>query len=246
MNFLTALILGIVQGLTEFLPVSSSAHLVLVQEKFLTGFSQPGILFDVILHLGTVGAVLFYFRKEFLKLKLNFLILLFLGTIPAALVGVFFRDSIIPLFSDVKLVGLTLLITGFLNLMTDKFQAKKQEISAFDSLMVGVAQAIAIIPGISRSGSTIFAASSRGISRSQAAFFSFTLSIPAILGASLLELINSGTNGLVNLDFYLVGFVASFISGFVSIGLVLKFLKEKHFSFFAYYCFVIGFLALII
>ena len=154
MNPVWAIILGTIQGLTEFLPISSSGHLVITQ-KLIPGFSQPGVLFDVVVHLGTLFAVLVFFRKKILSLKKQYIFLLLAGTVPVALIGFFFATPIESLFENVRLVGFALLLTGFVNLLTDKANGKTKEISFSNSFFIGLAQAVAIIPGISRSGTTI-------------------------------------------------------------------------------------------
>lgn len=245
MEIVYAVFLGILQGLTEFLPVSSSGHLVLAQ-SVIPGFTQPGITFDVILHAGTLFAVLWYFRKTILKISSRYLFLLGLGTVPAGLVGYFFQANIETLFSGTKLVGFALLVTALLNYLTDKTEAAKDKVSWKNSLIVGIAQAVAIVPGISRSGATIFAGSSVGIKAKKAAEFSFLLSVPAILGANILQFASHGVNGGLSPFFYLVGFVSAFVTGFFAIGWVIKFLLAKKFKLFALYCLVVGALALLL
>jgi undecaprenyl-diphosphatase len=173
MNLLQAAFLGLVQGLTEFLPVSSSAHLVLAQ-SFIPGFSQPGVLFDVVLHGGTLIAVLWYFRKKLLSISPKMAALLVLGTIPAGLVGVLFKDFLEGLFSSTKTLGYELIASGFVNFAIDKQQTageKNRQVSWKDSLIIGVFQAVAIIPGISRSGATILGGVLRRINKEDAAVF---------------------------------------------------------------------------
>jgi len=244
MELLWAVFLGLLQGLTEFLPVSSSGHLVLVQE-FLPGFSQPGVLFDVVLHAGTLLAILFYFRRTILKIETRYLLLLGLATIPAALVGFFFSSLIEGIFRNIKIVGLALIFTAFLNFLTDKAKVRKEETSYLKAIWIGVAQALAIVPGISRSGATIFVGTSLGIEKRKAAEFSFLLSVPAVIGANLLQFFNHGAKGVDDPVFYLIGFLAAFLSGFLAIGLVLKFLLARKFRFFALYCLFLGLLVLI-
>lgn len=244
MNLISSIFLGILQGLTEFLPVSSSGHLVIAQ-NLIPGFTQEGVLFDVILHAGTVLAVLYYFRKILLKLTSKYLLLLIIGTIPAGLIGVLLGSSIEKLFNGVYLVGFALLFTAVLNFLTDKAKTGSKEISIKKSLLIGVAQALAIIPGISRSGSTIFAGTSLGIKRKEAAQFSFLLSVPAIVGANAVQFLKYGFSGTENIIFYIAGFSAAFISGVIAINFVLKFLLGGKFKLFAYYCVVLGISVLI-
>lgn len=170
MNVLSAAILGVVQGLTEFLPVSSSGHLVLAQ-SLIPGFKQPGIVFDVILHLGTLLAVLYYFRSKILKISLKYLVFLAVGTIPAVIVGFLFKKQLEGLFDSLKYVGFALIVSGLINLFTHKAQIGKSLLDYKKSFLIGIAQAVAIIPGISRSGSTIFAGIKQGIKPEEAVEF---------------------------------------------------------------------------
>jgi undecaprenyl-diphosphatase len=243
MNILEALLLGLLQGLTEFLPVSSSGHLVIVQQ-LLPNFSQPGLIFDTVIHAGTTLAVLFYFREKILKISREYILLLIIGTIPAVIVGVLFSDFIEGLFNSVIVVGVALIITAVLNYFTDKADARREKIGRIDALIVGVFQSIAIVPGISRSGSTIFAGTSMGLTRSKAAEFSFLMSVPAIIGANFWEIYKHGINGGLSVWIYTVGFLAAFISGIFAIGIVLRALGGKNFKFFALYCAIIGLVSL--
>lgn len=244
MELFWAAFLGFLQGLTEFLPVSSSGHLVLAQE-FMPGFSQPGVLFDVVLHAGTLLAIVFYFRRTILKIKPRYLLLLGLATIPAALVGFFFSSAIEGFFKNVELVGLALIFTALLNFLTDKTKTRKKSPSYLEAFWIGIGQALAIIPGISRSGTTIFTGTTLGLEKKKAAEFSFLLSIPAVIGANFLQFFNHGVKGIDDLGFYTVGFLAAFFSGILAIDLVLKFLLAKKFRLFALYCLLLGLLVLI-
>lgn len=241
MNFFWSIILGAVQGFTEFLPVSSSGHLVIVQ-KFIPGFSQPGVFFDVVLHLATLCAVLVYFRKRLLSLTFNYYILLLIGTIPAVVIGFLFQDQLEAMFGNYKMVAIELIISGILNILIDRAREVKKVISNSDSFIIGIAQAIAIIPGISRSGATIFAGGRLGIKREEIAEFSFLLSIPAILGAAVLEFLKHGTDTGIALSSYSGGFIAAFIFGLISIKLVFTSLTQRKFSVFGIYCIVLGIL----
>lgn len=245
MNLIQAGLLGILQGLTEFLPISSSGHLVIAQ-SVMPVFTQPGILFDVVLHAGTLLAVLLYFKKTLISLDKNYLILLIVGSIPAAFLGLLFADLIEGLFSLTSVVGVALLITSLANYLTDKAKGKKSNLGITQSIFIGVAQAVAIIPGISRSGLTIFTATKMGIERKKAAEFSFLLSIPAIFGASFLQLIKYHADIRVNFAVYLIGFIFSSLVGYIAISIVLKLLLSKKFVYFAVYCGVIGVLTLLL
>lgn len=245
MTTLAALLLGTIQGLTEFLPVSSSGHLVLAQ-KLIPGFTQPGILFDVILHFGTMAAVLYYFRKKIFGLKFNYLLLLAVGTIPAVLAGLFFRDYIVDMFTNPKFLGFEFIITALLCFSVDIPEKKKASLNPKNSLLIGLAQALAIIPAISRSGATIATGVRLGISKKEAAEYSFLLSIPAILGANILEIFTH-RNSLDSSDIgaYLVGFIAALITGFLSIGILLRLLRENKFKVFGVYSMIVGVLVII-
>ncbi|MFH1971231.1 MAG: undecaprenyl-diphosphate phosphatase [Patescibacteria group bacterium] len=243
MEYVWSLVLGILQGFTEFLPVSSSGHLVLVQ-SLIPGFRQPGVLFDVCLHFGTLFAVLFFFRKKLFKLSFKYILYIAVATIPAVIVGYIFKDSISSLFSSVGVVGIALVITGLINFLTSKQKEEGKSLSYKKSLFIGLMQAFAIIPGISRSGSTIFAGTKSGLSSKDAAEFSFLMSVPAIIGANILE-VHSNWGESINYTSYFIGFLAAFISGVLAIKIVLKFLQEKKFKVFAFYCLALGIITLL-
>lgn len=243
MNSFWAVFLGVLQGFTEFLPVSSSGHLVIAQ-SLIPNFSQPGVLFDVVLHAGTLFAVVVFFRKEILKMNTKEITYLAIGTIPVAFLGYFFQSSIEGLFKSIRLVGAALLITGIVNLLTNRTKPQKKALKVKSSFLVGLAQAFAIIPGISRSGLTIFAGVTQGISRKKAAQFSFLLSAPAVLGANILQIATHAFEPGVEFVYYFAGFLAAFVSGIFAIGVVLKLLFSKRFNLFGYYCILLGVLIL--
>lgn len=246
MNNLTSIFLGVIQGVTEFLPISSSGHLVLAQ-KLIPGFTQPGILFDVILHFGTTAAVLFYYRKKLLSLKFNYLVLLLVGTVPAVLAGLLFRKQIESMFTDTKFLGIQFIITAFLCFMVDSKAAAKGILNIKSSILIGIAQALAIIPAISRSGATIAAGVKLGIKKEDVAEYSFLMSVPAILGANILELYSHRNSlDLGQYGTYALGFLAALITGFLSIGVLLRLLKENKFKIFGYYSLVLGILVILI
>ena len=246
MSIFDAIILGVVQGLTEFLPVSSSGHLVLAQN--LLGWTGPNLTFDVALHFATTIAVVIFFRQQLLKLNRRLAILLVIGTVPAGLVGLFFKDSIETLFDNSLLVSAALVMTGVMNLkanteLKDERERKSLiDLSIKDALVVGVFQAVAITPGISRSGSTVFGGLVRKLNREAAFTLSFLLAIPAVLGATLLELIDvyqTGTNGLEPLPLILGGIVA-FATGLASLKLLQYVIQKAKFNWFGWYCLVAG------
>ncbi|MGQ9646180.1 MAG: undecaprenyl-diphosphatase UppP [Thermodesulfobacteriota bacterium] len=250
-----AIFLGVVQGITEFLPISSSGHLVFFQ-SFL-GVKEPPIFFDVMLHLGTLFAVVVYFWKDILEIfrgiqaactgrgkdqqgmRLFFWIII--ATIPTGLMGLFFKDWFESFFSQPRLVGGILLITGFFLWLTRWSKKEGRNIMKmrwFDAILIGMAQGIAIIPGISRSGATISTGLLSGLDRDLAAKFSFLLSIPAILGATVLELDKMG--GIQELGVTLIGTAIAFAMGILSLTFLIKINKIENISNFSYYCWIIG------
>jgi len=238
-NLVSSLLLGIIQGLTEFLPVSSSGHLVLAQ-SLIPSFSQPGVLFDVTIHLGTLLAVVYFFRGKIVSLSKNYLMALVVGTIPAVLAGLVFGDFLESLFSSARATALQLIATGALNIFVDFLPKGMGEITLKNSIFMGIAQAVSIIPGISRSGATIFTGVAARVERAKVAEFSFLLSIPAILGAMVFQLGKYGFGAVENPLNYLVGFLASAVVGFFSISLVFKFLLGRQFKVFGIYAIVLG------
>ena len=243
MSYLWALFLGILQGLTEFLPISSSGHLVIAQ-SLIPGFSQPGVLFDVTLHFGTLFAILFFFRKKILKISWKYLFYIYVATIPAVFVGLFLQSYVTKLFSSVFTVGFALVVTAFLNYLTSKNKEQEKKLDIKRSLFIGLMQAFAIIPGVSRSGSTIFAGVKSGLSKKDTAEFSFLMSVPAVLGANLLEIYtNLGTK--IDLLNYIIGFLAAFVSGIFAIKVVLNFLERDKFKIFFIYCLILGIIILL-
>jgi undecaprenyl-diphosphatase len=266
MNFFKAMILGTVQGLTEFLPISSSGHLVIFQH-FL-GIYSENIAFEVVVHLGTLLSIIVVYYQDLKHMIVAFFngithrkiavryrtdsyfrlsILVILGTIPAALAGFLFEDFLISIFHNVRLAGVTLLITGIVIFGTHWRKENQHPITAGKSLLIGLAQAIAILPGISRSGFTISCALYFGIGRNEAARFSFLLAIPAIAGAALLHLIElfSGHITDVSTAALLTGFAFSFVVGYIAIRLLLSVLQSGYFKYFAPYCLVAGIIVLI-
>jgi len=244
MNALQAGLLGIIQGATEFLPVSSSGHLVIFQ-KLIPGFSQPGILFDVFLHFGTVLAVIIFYFKRILKLNFKYIEILIIASIPAAILGFLLKDAIDIIFQSTKFVGAALLVTGVMNFFTGRRKEGDKNIKEKNGLIIGIFQALAIFPGISRSGATIFAGTGLGIKKENVVEFSLLLSIPAVLGANLLEI--SKIINTYNLNFnYIVGFICSFIVGLMSIKILLNLLIKNKFKYLGYYCFVLGLFVLLL
>jgi len=262
MGIIEAIILGIVQGLTEFLPVSSSGHLVLLQKVF--GINEPGLFFDTMLHFGTLLAVFVVLRKDIwtlLKKPIQPLTgYLIIATIPAVVAALLFKDSIENLFTSAQLLGICFLITTVLlvtaELLTkrarnDNTLKKAENMNWIDAATIGLMQAIAIPPGISRSGATISGALLRKLDRDFAARFSFLLSIPAILGAVVLhskDLFKGGiTEAGESINFIAVaaGTFAAAIVGFFAVKFMLKIIRERSLLGFAVYTGVLGALVLL-
>lgn len=254
MGNIQAIILGIVQGLTEFLPISSSGHLVLFQKLF--GLKEGVITFDVAVHLATLVAVFIVFKDDIWDLlkkpfsKLTFLLVV--GTIPAVILGLLFKHTIDSLFESGKTLGFEFILTGLALLYAENVRnrnKKLDETSYADAALIGVAQAIAILPAVSRSGLTIAGSLARGLNREFAAKFSFLLSIPAILGAAVLDLkdvvkLIGSTGPGVDLFPLIVGMTAAAISGYFAIRFMLKLLTKGSLKGFAYYVFILAALIL--
>ncbi len=275
MTFLEAILLGILQGLTEFLPISSSGHLVLAQ-TFL-GLKEPLVFFDVMLHVGTLAAVLVVYRDAIWKLttgglstltntqfwrqpastfntstELRFIGLILLGSIPTGLIAVLFKTELESFFHEVGLVSVMLILTGVVLQLP---RLRKQEVDnadtptgklrAWHAPLIGIAQGCAITPGISRSGTTISLALFLGIPAKTAAEYSFLLSIPAILGAVVLKVRDIEET---TIPFYIVGagMLAAFIVGYIALRLLLVVLNRGKFSLFSYYCIALGLTSLLV
>lgn len=247
MTSLEAILLGVVQGATEFLPVSSSGHLVLTQN--LLGWQHPDLFFDVWLHFSTLLAIVFFFWKDLWKLSQKEWLVILVASIPAAVVGLLFSDVIETWFGSVRVVGIALLVTGLFNIKTGKLLRKQnkqeysKEVPLKQGFITGLFQALAIIPGISRSGSTVFAGVVQGIDRIKAFKFSFILSLPVVLGASLLQLIKVWDQGLTEIVSisYLFAAMTAFITGLISLYLFKFVIQKARLDWFGWYCLVIGF-----
>lgn len=253
MSYLDAIILGIIQGLTEFLPVSSSGHLVLAEA--LLGVKEPGVSFEILVHLGTLLAVLIYFRNRIgrmimslfnseLKAERRWILFIIIGTIPAGLVGVTLEDFFDRAFSNPILAATMLIVTGLILLSTRFVKKGERSLNSPNSFLIGIGQAMAIMPGISRSGTTISAGLLLGVKPSEAAEFSFLLSIPAIGGAVVLK-----SGDLMQLQSalvgqYVIGTLAAFALSLAAVYTVLETIKRGKFVYFAYYCFAAGLLGL--
>lgn len=272
MTLLEAILLGVLQGLTEFLPVSSSGHLVLAQH-FL-GLKEPLVFFDVMLHLGTLAAVLVVYRGTIVRLvvggvstlgdtefwraplatlntapDLKFILLLLLGSLPTGIIAVVFKTQLESFFHAVGLVSVMLILTGLI-LQLPRLRRVEADshgtLKAWHAPLIGIAQGCAITPGISRSGTTISVALFLGIPAKTAAEYSFLLSVPAILGAVALKIGDLGAEPAIPLYTLATGMLAAFIIGYIALRFLLALLNRGRFSIFSYYCIGLGVASLLI
>jgi undecaprenyl-diphosphatase len=258
LSLLQAVVLGLFQGLGEFLPISSSAHLVLI--PWLFRWTDPGLTFDIALHLGTLLAVVIYFWKDWLKLVTKGLTdvrstdgrlfwYLVVATIPGAIAGFLLEKKAETLFRSPLLIAVMLILAGGLLYWVDRKTAKTIEMTKITfrtSVMIGLSQALAIIPGVSRSGITLTVGLMMGLTREAAARFTFLLSTPIIFGAALVKLPYIVTNpSLITMNF-MSGMLVSFVTGIASIGFLLRYVRTKSFLPFAWYRFILGLLVIVI
>ncbi|MGL4209754.1 MAG: undecaprenyl-diphosphate phosphatase [Candidatus Adiutrix sp.] len=264
-----AMILGLIQGLGEFLPISSSGHLILAQAFF--GLKEPELAFDLILHLGTLTAVFIFYRRTFISLfwEMRFLpgalinpkrlvalyksrpdfrfgLLIVVGSIPTAMVGFAFKGLVTTYLSSVLPVALALLVTGFLLKFASQEKlgaASGGHLTIFHALIIGFVQGVAIVPGFSRSGFTICTGLLLGLSRETAARFSFILSVPAIVGASLLE-VRGGIDSQFSGPEFFIGFGVAAATGYLALRFLTMLLQKDNFGVFAWWCWGVGLLAL--
>ncbi len=266
MNLWDAIILGFVQGVTEFLPISSSGHLVIFQS--LLGLKEPLLLFDAVVHAGTLSAVIAYFWRDLWAMVhdtyshlrsqryegvresrpsgFDMTIWVIIGSIPTALIGLLFRSPLEEMFASLRTVGIALMLTALLLIATRFIPGHYSTVSRvgwWRALVVGAVQGMAIIPGISRSGSTIVAGLLCGMERELAGRFSFLLSIPAIIGALLLQAVDS-TTGKAGLGVLLAGYLSSSIVGFLSLKLLMVMVRKGSLFLFAPYCTLLGLVSL--
>lgn len=265
MDILQGIIIGVVQGLTEFLPISSSAHLIFIHNILGVGSS---LAFDTFLHMGSLIAVLFFFRKDVYEMIRAWVLsvgdiaqgrfvegfkkdpykrlawYVILGTIPVGIVGILFKSQVEALFAGALYVpAFFLFVTGTILYLSQRMNSGKVDfnnMSAKESLFMGLGQACAIMPGLSRSGTTIAAGLTIGLNKEFAAKFSFILSIPAILGATVVQLGDIGSALDANLWPVAFGFIAAAVSGYIAIKWVLDLIQNKSLDIFAYYCWAIG------
>jgi len=252
LDILQAVILGLVQGLGEFLPISSSAHLVIV--PWLFNWEDPGLTFDIALHIGTLVAVAIYFWKDWLQLitkgvtdvrsrEGRLFWYLVLATIPGAMIGLLLEKKAETVFRNPVLIAIMLIVLGIILYWVDRKSAKKidaENISLKTSFLIGLSQALAIIPGVSRSGITMTTGLLLGLTREGAARFSFLLSAPIIFGAALIKMPKMIANpSIINTPFIL-GMIVSCIAGLASIGFLLRYVQTKTFLPFVLYRFILG------
>ncbi len=254
MTWWQGILLGVVQGLTEFLPISSSGHLVVAEAAI--GLQTPGVVVEVVLHVATLMAVVIVYWKTLRKLAAGviagdrtawrYVLLLALATVPAGFVGVTLQDWFESTFDSLMLVGVNFLITGTVLWSTRGRAGHGERPTAQGALGIGVAQALAILPGISRSGTTVAAGMWLGVDAVRAAEFSFLLAIPAIAGAALLQIPDLPGDMMSIVAFPLVaGFVAALVSGVLAIRVLIALLRARAFHRFAPYCWTIGIITLL-
>lgn len=286
MSILQSILLGIVQGITEFLPVSSSGHLAILQNIFHVE-TEGGMLFDIMLHLGTLAAVFIVYRRDIGRMILEalrmcgdifqnirifvlnkihktslryrriinnnyrkFVVLILVSTVPTGVIGVLGKDLVERASQTLLIPGICLLITGVLLMIADLMPDSRKmprQVRYREGLLIGAAQGIATLPGLSRSGTTIAVCLMCGLERKFAVKYSFILSIPAILGAAVLEIKDVMAEPVIpgQISIYAVGMIFAAVVGYICIKTMLVVVKKKKFSYFSYYCFAIGLLAIV-
>jgi undecaprenyl-diphosphatase len=256
MTLSDALLLGVVQGITEFLPISSDGHLAIVQH-YLPGFTQPGLLFDVLLHVGTLGAILLYFQRDVMRLlsapirrggearrDRRLLGLIVAASVPTAIIGLTLKHAVERWMENMLVVAAMLMLTGTLLFIGERYRrgGRRGEpaLTLADAVLTGIAQGLAVLPGLSRSGSTIATLLFRGVDGETAARFSFLMAIPAIGGAALLSLDDLGSLPTGAIPVYLAGAGVAFIVGLCAIRLLLNVIRRQRLVWFAMYCWLLG------
>ena len=251
------IIQGIVQGLTEFLPVSSSGHLAFLQNEFGINGESGDLFFNVLLHLGTLVSVVIYYRKDIWDILRNLtrrriVPLIIVATLPL-FVAVLVKDYVEVLYGSTLLIGIMWIVTGIMLIAGDAYTPREKSkdeanMKWSDAVVIGVVQAIAILPGLSRSGSTITAGTVRGLERKLAVRFSFLMSIPAILGANILEIKDAAEAGIdsAQIPVYIAGLIAAAVSGYLAIRLIDWIAEKAKFKYFGVYCLVIGVTAIVL
>jgi undecaprenyl-diphosphatase len=251
LNASEVLLLAVIQGVAEFLPISSSGHLVVVSQFLGNGEADAGL--NVLLHAGTLGSILVHYRRDLLELlgrQRRLVPLLALGTVPAVVAGLLAKTYAEPVLESPRVAGWMLLVTALLLLVSRRFTAQTADLgqmTAGKSLLIGLAQAVALLPGISRSGSTIVAGLGLGLERRAAATWAFLLAVPAIAGAALLEGIGwwrGGAVGSLSWQTAVLGLLVSFGVGLLALKVVIRVVETGHLHWFALWCGIVGVLAL--
>ena len=260
MNEIDAIILGVIQGLTEFLPVSSSGHLEITRELLDTNqLPSDNLLMTSVLHFATALSTILVFRKDIYDLikglfdkenksSKSYIIKILIAIVPAGLVGFLLSDEIEFLFSgNMILVGIMLIITGTILFLTKILKTKNFKISSVHALIIGLSQAFAVIPGISRSGATICTSLFLGNNKSEAAKFSFLIVIPVIFGAILKDVLSGDIfDNEIKISILIIGFISSFLTGVLACKLMLKIVANNNLIYFSFYCFVLGIISIFI
>ena len=259
MSFLEALILGIVQGLTEFLPVSSSGHIELAKGILKTDIEEGSMLMTVVLHFATALSTVVIFRKDVAEMikglfqfknneAFQFSLKVVISMIPAAIVGVVFNDAIEALFNkNYLLVGLMLVVTAALLFFADKAKSTTKNVSIGSAIIIGISQAIAILPGISRSGATISTSVLLGVDRTKAARFSFLMVVPLIFGKMAKDILSDEfTTTSIETMPLVIGFIAAFLTGLLACQWMIALVKKSKLVYFSIYCLIAGAYALFI
>lgn len=271
LDIISAIILGAVQGLSEFLPISSSGHLALI--PYILGV-ETGLAFDTILHIGTLIAIFSFFWKDIINLIKGFLLslidltegidvfkkelnevpekrfawLIIIGSIPTGIIGLLLKDAIETIFRGTVFIGFFLIITGLILYYSERHSSGNitaKSMTFKQSLIVGICQGLAVLPGISRSGSTIASGLCLGLEREYAARYSFLLSVPAVVGAGLIQIKDIATID-ASVTVLLAGFISSVIFGYLAIKLLMKMIKGWSLDIFAYYCWIVGVITLVL
>ncbi|NVK82717.1 MAG: undecaprenyl-diphosphate phosphatase [Cytophagia bacterium] len=259
MSWLEALILGLVQGLTEFLPVSSSGHLELTKAMFGdNSLPEESLMMTVVLHAATALSTIVIFRKDIVEIlkgllqfknneQFQFSVKIVLSMIPAAAVGVLLEEEIEQFFGgQILLVGCMLIVTAGLLFLADRAKSTLNPVSSKNAFIIGIAQAIAILPGISRSGATISTSVLLGVDRQKAARFSFLMVVPLILGKMAKDILSGDlANSQTETSLLIIGFVAAFVAGLVACQWMIALVKKSQLKYFSFYCLIVGIIAII-